>query len=208
MIVMQPIQPRLQRHRLLFDLADGQAGYFTAAQARKLGFMSQYQQHHRQTGAWQRVDRGLYRLRDYPQTEHEQLVQLTLWSHNRQQQPQAVASHQTALAFYGLSDLMPDRIHLTVPQGFRKTPPAGVVLHRGKLGKSEYQEYGGFRVTSPLRTLLDLAQAHLSPEHLEAALKQALERGLVRRGALEAAIDKAELPKGALEVFRRTRGAR
>ena len=200
---MQNVQPRLERHRRLFALADGQAGYFTAAQAKALGFLNQYQQHHRESGAWQQVDRGLYRLRDYPQSEHEQLVQLTLWSHNRLRQPQAVVSHQTALGFYGLSDLMPAKVHLTVPPGFRKTAPPEVVLHRGALEKTDYQEYGGFRVTTPLRTLLDVARAHLSPEHLETATGEALDRGLVRRGVLKAMLGKVELPSAALEGFRR-----
>ncbi len=194
-------QPRLERRNHLYDLADAQAGYFTAAQARALGFLNQYQQHHRQTGAWQQVDRGVFRLRDYPPTEHEQLVQLSLWSHNRPQQPQAVVSHQTALAFYQLSDLMPAKIHLTVPPSFRKTPPPVVVLHRGHLEKSDCQPYGGFRVTTPLRTLLDVALDHLSPEHLQTATQQALERGLVRLSALKTALKHTELPRGVLEVF-------
>jgi predicted transcriptional regulator of viral defense system len=180
MIYMQE-QSRNDRREQLFDLADAQGGYFTAAQARSLGYLKQYQQHHRETGAWQNVSRGLFRLRDYPQTDYEQWVQLTLWSHNRQGKAQAVVSHETALRFYELSDVQPDKVHLTVPASFRKVLPGLAILHKAQLAPSDVQTFNGFSVTRPLRTLLDVAQNHLSPEHLETATTQALRRGLVRR---------------------------
>jgi hypothetical protein len=40
-------------------------------------------------------------------------------------------------------------------------------------------------VTTPLRTLLDVADGPLSQEHLDAAVGEALERGLVRWRQLE-----------------------
>jgi len=42
-------------------------------------------------------------------------------------------------------------------------------------------------VTTPLRTLLDIANSPISPEHLSGAVRDALERGLVRRRLLETA---------------------
>jgi predicted transcriptional regulator of viral defense system len=196
-------QSRNDRREQLFELADAQGGYFTAAQARSLGYLKQYQQHHRETGAWQNVSRGLFRLRDYPQTDYEQLVQLTLWSHNRQGQAQAVVSHETALRFYELSDVQPDKIHLTVPASFRKTSPGFAVLHKAKLTPSDVQAFNGFSVTKPLRTLLDVAQSHLSPEHLETATTQALQRGLVRRKALKDALATAKVSQEARAIFQR-----
>lgn len=204
MTYMQELeQPRNERRQQLFELADAQAGYFTAAQARTLGYLKQYQQHHRETGAWQNVTRGVFRLRDYPQTDYEQWVQLTLWSHNRRGQAQAVVSHQTALRFYELSDVQPDKVHLTVPPSFRKVPPAFAVLHRAHLAPSDCQSFTGFSVTTPLRTLLDVAQSHLSPEHLEVATAQALQRGLVRRKALKDVLATTNVPQEALTIFQR-----
>ena len=43
----------------------------------------------------------------------------------------------------------------------------------------------GYQVTTPLRTLLDVAGSPLSQGHLDAAVRDALERGLVRRRQLE-----------------------
>ena len=42
----------------------------------------------------------------------------------------------------------------------------------------------GYLVTTPLRTLIDVAGSALSQEYLDAAVKEALERGLVRRSVL------------------------
>lgn len=196
-------QSRNERRQQLFELADAQAGYFTAAQAKELGYLKQYQQYHREAGAWQPVLRGLFRLRDYPQTDYEQWAQLTLWSHNRRGQAQAVVSHQTALRFYELSDVQPDKVHLIVPPSFRKVPPAFAILHKAQLAPSEVQSFTGFSVTTPLRTLLDVAQSHLSPEHLETATRQALQRGLVRRKALKDVLATTTISQEALAIFQR-----
>jgi len=41
-----------------------------------------------------------------------------LWSRNRQDQPQGVFSHATALTLPELSDAMPAKLDMTVPPGF------------------------------------------------------------------------------------------
>ena len=86
---------------------------------------------------------------------------------------------------------MPAKVHLSVPTGFRKVPPEGVVLHKSQLATGDSEPRHGFRVTTPLRTLLDVAASPTSPEHLEEAVREALEQGLVRRGKLLEALDAA-----------------
>jgi hypothetical protein len=54
---------KLQR---LFELASTQAGYFTAAQARALGYSARSLQHHVGAGHFDRVSRGFYRLVGVP----------------------------------------------------------------------------------------------------------------------------------------------
>lgn len=169
----------------LYQIADVQGGYFTAAQARQAGYAYSQQHFHVERGNWQRVDRGLFRLRDYPPGEREDLIRWSLWSRNQKGVPQAVVSHDTALTVHELSDVMPARVHLTVPPGFRKRIPPGCVLHKGRLAPGDVETRPGFQVTTPLRTLLDVADSPLSREHLNAAVREALERGLVRRRRLE-----------------------
>lgn len=63
-----------------------------------------------------------------------------------------------------------------------------MVLHRATLRAEDVTDRDGYRVTTPLRTLLDVAASTISLEHLGAATLQALERGLVRRGRLREAL--------------------
>ena len=177
----------------LFEVADRQAGYFTAGQARKVGYDYRLQHYHRGRGNWIPAGHGLYRLRHYPDVEDEELVRLSLWSRDRGDRSQAVVSHETALGLHDLTDLMPDRIHLSVPKSFRKEPPNGVVLHKAQLDEEDVEARRGYRVTTPLRTILDIARSpRVSPEHLEAAVTEALERGLVRRKRLREVLETME----------------
>ena len=133
----------------LFDVAVRQAGYFTAAQAKEAGYSYPNQSYHRKQGHWLDQGWGIFRLRDYPWSEHEPYVRLYLWSRTKTGEPQAVVSHDTALALHELSDVMPAKVHLSVPQGFRKVPPEGVVLHKSQLAAGDSEPRHGFRVTPP-----------------------------------------------------------
>jgi predicted transcriptional regulator of viral defense system len=173
--------------RQLYQIAAAQGGYFTSAQARQAGYAYSQQHFHVSRGNWLKVDRGLFRLRDFPPGEREDLIRWSLRSRNRMGVPQAVVSHDTALTVHALSDVMPDRVHLTVPGGFRKKVLPGCVLHKADLASGDVESRTGYQVTTPLRTLLDVAGGPLSQEHLNKAVRDALERGLVRRRLLETA---------------------
>jgi predicted transcriptional regulator of viral defense system len=178
----------LQARRDLHALAAGQGGYFTAKQARAAGYGYAHLAYHAGAGTFERAGPGLYRLADVPPSEHDDLVRLALWSRDRTGVPQAVASHDTALVLHGLGELLPSRTHLTVPPGFRKAVPAGVVLHRSPVGPGDVEEREGFSVTTPLRTLLDVAAAGTVPaEQVAKAVADAVARGLVRTPRLAAA---------------------
>lgn len=169
----------------LFEIAEQQAGYFTAAQALEAGYSYASQSYHHKAGNWVRDGWGIYRLARYPETHNDDVIHLMLWSRDRAGGAQGVLSHDSALHAYGLSDVLPSKHHLTVPKGFRKRTPPGVVLHKEELPPEDVEDRDGYRITTPLRTLLDAARSSLSPEHVEIAARQALEKGLVRRRALE-----------------------
>ncbi len=168
------------REYKLLECANGQGGYFTAKQAFKAGYSYRLHSYHVRSGRWIRIERGIFRLQHYPSVEREDLIRWTLWSRNQRDKPQAVASHETALAIHDLSDVMPARTHLTVPPGFRKRVPGGCILHRFKLEPESIEKREGFLVTTPLQTLRDVAEGNLSEDELLKALKDALDRGLVR----------------------------
>jgi predicted transcriptional regulator of viral defense system len=171
--------------RALYQIAAAQGGYFTAAQAKQVGYAYSQQHFHVSRGNWLKIDRGLFRLRDFPPGEREDLIRWSLWSRDQKGIPQAVVSHETALTVHALSDVMPSQVHLTVPKRFRKKVPSGCVLHKANLVADDIEPRNGYRVTTPLRTLLDVACHPLSQEHLNRAVRDALERGLVRRRLLE-----------------------
>jgi len=156
-----------------------QGGYFTAKQAKEAGYDYPHLDYHVAAGNFERVDHGLYRLTKVPPGENDDLVRLALWSRNRQDEPQAVVSHESALVLHDLTELLPGTIHLTVPATFRKAPPEGCVLHKAALAPADIEERVGFCVTTPLPTLLDAAAGNISRQQLEKAVAGALGRGLV-----------------------------
>ncbi len=163
-------QQRIDRRRTLANLAGQQKGYFLASQAVDAGYSYQAQKYHTDRGNWIRIDRGLYRLRDWPVGPYDDLVRWSLWSRGR-----AVISHETALDVHDLGDVNPSRIHLTVPSTFHARS-AQVHLHRADLDPSDISEHDGYRVTTPLRTLLDAAVSDLDQDYLTGAVDDARSR--------------------------------
>ncbi len=182
-----------QALRALTGVAATQGGYFTAQQAERAGYVYPHLTYHVSRGNFERAGRGLYRIPTIPLSEHDDLIRLTLWSRGRDDVPQAVVSHESALSLHELSDVLPGKVHLTVPRSFRRPPPPECVVHKADLAEAESKAWGAFRVTTPLRTLTDVASEDAVPtEQLERAVRDALERGLVRNSKLRAAAEAAD----------------
>lgn len=179
-----------EAQRRLFEIAEGQQGFFTAKQAKAAGFAENTHPYHVQVGNWIREHRGIYRLALFPPAEHPDLVKWALWSKNRDEVVEGVYSHQTALSLYDLSDLNPARLHMTVPTHFRRNCeiPAILMLHRADLADEDVRTGHGFKHTRPLRAILDLIEADcVERTFLRQALRQALQRGLITRPELRRA---------------------
>ena len=97
----------------LYDVASGQGGYFTSRQALDAGYGDNLHPYHVRAGNWVRERRGVYRLTQFPQPSRPDLMVLQLWSRNRQDEPQGVFSHTTALTLHDLSDAMPAKVDMT-----------------------------------------------------------------------------------------------
>ncbi len=171
--------------RALSAVAGHQAGYFTAKQASGVGYGYSHLSYHLHVGNFVRAGHGIYRMSLSGYAEHDDLVRLALWSRDRHDRPQAVVSHATALFLHQLSDVLPRRVHLTVPPSFRKQPPGECILHKAWIEERDIDRREGFSVTTPLRTLLDAAEdVTLADEQLRRAVKDSLQRGLIRMAAL------------------------
>ncbi len=156
---------RRTRNHALRRLAATQSGYFSAAQALELGYSYPQQTYHAGHGNWQRIARGIYRFPEWPVGDYDDLVRWTLWSRGL-----GVVSHDTAISVHDLGDVNPQRVHLTVPPGFRAKAD-GVAVHHGELGAGDTWEREGYRITTPFRTALDAAASELSLEQLTEVVK-------------------------------------
>jgi len=163
----------------LYRRAASQAGYFTAAQAVDIGYSYQAQKYHVDHGNWLRVDRGLFRIPEWPAGVNDTLVRWMLWSKHR-----AVVSHDSAAAAYALGVANPARVHLTVPPEFRMADPV-VVLHHRPLPETDLTVLDGASITSVPRTVLDTIDSHVDEELIESVVADALATGAVARARLE-----------------------
>jgi predicted transcriptional regulator of viral defense system len=176
---------KLQR---LFEHAAGQAGYFTTGQARELGYSARSLVHHVAAGHFERIERGFYRLVGVPATSHEDVVAAWL----RFAPGRAVVSHETALALYELASSRSHEIHLTLPRKHRPRSRHATTLIRlhtiiMPLRREEVASRFGVKITSPARTLADVADVGADPSVVIEATARALDRGLVSRNELRTA---------------------
>jgi predicted transcriptional regulator of viral defense system len=175
------------RWEVLGRVAESQAGYVTTAQAEKAGFHRNALRHHtREGGRLERAGRGLYRLRFYPSSPFDHIAATWVLAG-----PEiAVVSHESALELYDLSDVVPSKIHLTLPRRYRhRAAPVGVRFHypREPLSDGEVRRVHGLPTTSPERTILDALEAGTQPEQIEMAVRQAVDRALTTPKRLRAA---------------------
>ena len=169
-------------------MARSQQGFFTTKQAIRAGFSEKVHTYHVKAGNWIREHRGIYRLAEFPTPERPDLMLWYLWSQNRQEVPQGTYSHDTALSLHELSDMMPSKLHMTVPKAFRRNSriPEILVLHPAHLDAMDVQEMFGVHVTRPLRTIVDLLQSgHLDRSQLKRAVDEAIRRGLIGRREID-----------------------
>ncbi len=185
----KPKSSRTDKLQRLFELAAGQAGYFTAAQARELGYSARSLVHHVGAGHVERMSRGFYRLVGVPAGPHEDIVAawLKLVPHR------AVVSHDTALALYDLAPSRSHEIHLTLPREYRPRTPqssSAVALHTTTvpLRRDEVTSRFGVQLTSPARTIADIAEIGADPSVVIEATGRAIATGLVSPNELRAAV--------------------
>ncbi len=165
------------------QFAAQQGGCFTAQQAIDFGIVRNNHSYHLKVGNWIKEYRGVYRLASLPVNELTFYWALYLWAYGQDGEPKGVFSHATALSFYGLSDYMSTEVYLSFSERIRKTQtPKILVLMRNDLISSDIELYEGMKVTSPIKTLVDLEKADFfSTEFLSQAVKQALNQGLITK---------------------------
>ncbi len=172
----------------LFEVADRQQGFFSSQQAEECGYVRANFHRFLKSGEWIKEVRGIYRLARYPIQERAELILWSLWSRSKKGEPQGVWSHETALDIHELTDIMPTKMHMTVPKSFRKSQkiPEVLVLHHANLSEDEIEERRGYKVTTPMRTLADVITTEsVAIDQIEIGIKDALKRGLISKRQIQ-----------------------
>jgi predicted transcriptional regulator of viral defense system len=189
MTATEQSRSRTDKLQRLFELAASQAGHFTAVQARELGYSARSLVHHVTAGHVERVGRGFYRLVGVPVSSHEDVVAAWLRSAPRR----GVVSHDTALALYELAPSRSHEIHLTLPRERRPRTAQATTAFRlhtttVPLLREEVASRFGVQVTSPARTIADVADLGADPSVVIEATSRALGTGLVSTNELRTAV--------------------
>lgn len=159
-----------------------QSGYFTSEQAGQHRVSRQLLNHHVRQGRFERVQRGLYRVRGFPSSQYDDIREKWM----AVGMDKAVLSHESALSLLDLSDNVPDKVHLLVPRrsrGLRRPPDVVIHTHPDDETVSTVWR-DAMPVTAPARTLVDVAN-ELQPEQAAMAAQEALRLGLLTQRQLE-----------------------
>ncbi|OJV28131.1 MAG: hypothetical protein BGO26_06740 [Actinobacteria bacterium 69-20] len=158
---------KLERLR---EVALDQHGFVTTAQALDEGVSHAELSMMVARGRLERVAHGVYRVPQVPETEFDQYQLAVLWTGTAD----TCLSHDTALQAWDITDINPDRIHLTVRRHrrVRREGGHGYVIHHEDLDPREITWWQGIR-TATVPTAIRQSITSGVPTYL---IRQALER--------------------------------
>jgi predicted transcriptional regulator of viral defense system len=167
------------RERALRERAGVQDGYFTAGQARSCGYSAEEMADAVVAGSWSQPDPGLFRLAPWRSGDLDDVARCCVRLDG------AVVSHQSAAELHGLGHLHPSFLHVTASEEAHLRLDR-VAVHHHDLGAGDTEHTGAFRITTPLRTVLDLAEGGVSQWVLDEVVGDGLAIGRLDRDELEA----------------------
>ncbi len=155
----------------LSQLAGDQRGLFSAAQAKAVGINYAQLVRGEASGHLRRVRRGVYAVAGVAPSSWEEILGAALAAG-----PEAAVSYDSAAAVHRFDFADFTAVELTVPPHVHARPPGAVVHRHSDLKAPDLVMRRGVLVTSPCRTLVDMA-GRWGPELTE----KALDEGLVQR---------------------------
>jgi hypothetical protein len=174
------------------NLARRQHGVVSRRQLERLGFGTRAIEHRMKAGRLYPVQRGVYAVGHLALTLRSRWMAAVLASG-----PEAVLSHRTAAALWGIRDPGSGRIDVTAPRKTRSTER--ICRHFAELPNDERAVLDGIPVTAVNRTLLDLATV-AKPHSVEAALREAEYLQLRDRLSLPALLARYPRHRGARSI--------
>jgi predicted transcriptional regulator of viral defense system len=183
----------------LLPLAEQNDGLITATEARALGIADSVLARLTQRGKLERVARGVYRIPYFPADRLSQYREAVLWVRASHGPKRVALSHETALGVYGISDVNPARVHMTVPKEtrLRRRKPKWIVIHRGDLPPAEVTTHENLPVTTVAKSVLDV---------MDATGRLGLARQAIKDARKEGYISAAELKRLARQLNQRAQG--
>jgi very-short-patch-repair endonuclease len=166
-------------HAAIAHRAHEQLGLITTFDLRDLGLTGRQIERLLERGVLRRVGRGVYALVAAPSTPHQRLLAATLLGGEG-----AVASHLAAAWLWGFDGVRADGIHLSVPRGRNPRVPSATVHRMNELLPVDMVIRGPQSVTTPARTLLDIADM-VDARALEEAFDGSRRRGQIYLPFLE-----------------------
>ena len=157
-----------------------QFGLITNEQARAAGMSQAAIGRRLGSGRWERVLAGVYRDALVQSTPQQAALGALLWAG-----PESFVCFQAAGWFWSLDGIVTRRVQLWVPRNVRSPK---VTVHRGEVEPADRRMLGPIRLTSPARTLIDLAGV-LDDEDLNAVVEDAIHRGLTTAPAIARRLD-------------------
>jgi very-short-patch-repair endonuclease len=112
----------------------------------------------------------------------------------------AAVSHVSAAGMWRIRARTEGSVHVTVTRGHRR-PQAGIRVHHAKLEVSEVRRCDGLWITSPVRTLLDLATTVSSAE-LDRAVNEAQVLGLTTAAEIQSYLARYPSRRGSRALRR------
>ena len=185
----------------LRDLAIDHGGFFTSRDAARAGISPQLVVQLAARSRIERVAHGLYRFPSWPQTAGQQYHEALLWVQAQRKPIWAVVSHESALELYGLTNLNPGAIHVTIPRGTRivRSMPRWIRIHRGHVDDDERTTEQGVPVVTLPLAIEDVAATH-GADIAHRAVSEARERHLLREDEVARLV--ARFGNSVLEPYR------
>jgi predicted transcriptional regulator of viral defense system len=157
----------------VWELAARQHGVVARHQLLELGLTPRAIEHRLKTRRLHLLWRSVYAVGRPEVNGHGHLMAAALACG-----PDAVISHESAAALWGLVPSAPDTVHVSVLAGFDRRPP-GIVIHRRvALRPDDVTRRHGIPVTAVACTLVDVAP-RLTRERLERSVNEADRHDLV-----------------------------
>ena len=165
----------------LYALAEEHDGLLASKDARALGIQDSVLVRLAQRGRLERTSRGVYRIAHFPADRLAQYREAVLWAQASQGPERVALSHETALMLYGISDVNPSRVHLTVPESarMRRVHPKWIAIHRANLTTEDILLHEGMPVTTVERSILDVLATTHRTEFARQAITDAVGKGLI-----------------------------